>query len=53
MFWEIRNNHYTGKLLAGAFLEKKEIDDFVTQLAKSEDFKKFEEVMENIEELKE
>ncbi|ASJ05894.1 DUF7132 family protein [Thermococcus pacificus] len=53
MFWEIKNNHYTGKLLAGAFLEKREIDDFITQLAKSEEYKKFENVMENIEELKE
>ena len=49
MFWEIRNNRYTGKLLAGAFLEKKEIDDFITQLAKSEEYKKFEDVREEIE----
>ncbi|WP_297499293.1 hypothetical protein [Thermococcus sp.] len=53
MFWEIKNNRYTGKLLAGAFLEKAEIDEFVTLLAKSEDFKEFEEIFEEIEELEE
>ncbi len=55
MFWEIKNNHYTGKLLAGgAFLEKKEIDEFATLLAKSEDFKRFEEAREEkiLEEIK-
>ena len=51
MFWEIKNNRYTGKLLAGAFLEKEEIDDFITQLAKSEEYKMFEDVRENVEEL--
>ena len=53
MFWEIRNNRYTGKLLAGAFLEKSEIDEFVALLAKTEDFKKFEEILEEIEEMEE
>ncbi len=53
MFWEIKNNRYTGKLLAGAFLEKQEIDEFITPLAQTEDFKKFEEVFEEIEELEE
>ncbi|MDI3476300.1 MAG: hypothetical protein PWQ79_2289 [Thermococcaceae archaeon] len=50
MFWEIKDNRYTGRLLTGAFLEKKEIDEFVTLLAKTEDFKKFEEILEEIEE---
>ncbi|MBP1911149.1 hypothetical protein J2747_000408 [Thermococcus stetteri] len=53
MFWEIKNNRYTGKLLAGAILEKEEIDEFVTLLAKTEDFKKFEEILEEIEEMEE
>ncbi len=52
MFWEIKDNRYTGRLLAGgAFLEKKEIDEFVTLLAKTEDFKNFEEIFEEIEEI--
>ncbi len=50
MFWEIKNNRYTGKLLTGAFLEKKEIDDFITLLARTEDFKKFEEIIEELDE---
>jgi len=53
MFWEIKNNRYTGKLLARAFLEKREIDDFITLLAQTEDFKKFEEIFEEIEEMEE
>ncbi len=51
MFWEIKNNHYTGKLLAGAFLEKKEIDEFITLIGQSEEYKKFEHIMEEIEEV--
>jgi len=49
MFWEIKNNKYTGRLLAGAILEKKEIDEFITDVLHSEEFKKYEEVMEQIE----
>ncbi|MEO2065744.1 MAG: hypothetical protein ABGX17_04495, partial [Desulfurobacteriaceae bacterium] len=26
MFWEIKNDEYTGKLLTGTFLEKEDID---------------------------
>lgn len=50
MFWEIKNNRYTGRLLVGSFLEKEEIDEFITLVAQSEDFKKFEHVLEEIEE---
>ena len=49
MFWEIKNNRYTGRLLAGAILEKKEIDEFITDVLQSEEFKKYEEVLEQIE----
>jgi len=50
MFWEIKNNRYTGRLLVGSFLEKEEIDEFMTLVAQSEDFKKFEHILEEIEE---
>ncbi|ASJ16472.1 hypothetical protein A3L04_04970 [Thermococcus chitonophagus] len=53
LFWEIKDNKYTGRVLAGAFLEKDEIDEFVTLLAKTEDFKKFEHILEEIEEVEE
>jgi len=53
LFWEIKDNKYTGRVLAGAFLEKDEIDEFMTLLAKTEDFKKFEHILEEIEEVEE
>ncbi|NPA32961.1 MAG: hypothetical protein GXO04_04990 [Aquificae bacterium] len=50
MFWEIKNNRYTGRLLAGAFLTKKEMDQVITDLLKSDEFMRYEEIMEQIEE---
>ncbi len=49
MFWEIKDNKYTGKLLAGAILEKKEIDEFITDVLQSEEYKKYEHILESIE----
>ncbi|AEF95775.1 DUF7132 family protein [Methanotorris igneus] len=50
MFWEIKNNRYTGKLLAGLIVKKKDIDGFITDIIKSDDYKKFEDIMDEIEE---
>lgn len=50
MFWEIKNNRYTGRLLVGSFLEKEEIDEFITLVAQTDEFKKFEHILEEIEE---
>ncbi|NPA79671.1 MAG: hypothetical protein GXO29_01285 [Thermotogae bacterium] len=50
MFWEIKNNHYTGKLLAGVFLTKREIDDFITSVLQSEEYKDHEDVRDEIPE---
>ncbi len=49
MFWEIKNNRYTGKLLAGIFLEKEDIDEFIKQELQSEEFKQYEDIKENLE----
>ncbi len=49
MFWEIKNNRYTGKLLTGTFLEKEAIDTFIKDILKSEEFKSFEDIKEPIE----
>ena len=49
MFWEIKNNRYTGKLLVGSILEKKDIDDFITEILKSEEYKRYEDVRDEIE----
>ncbi|NPA54489.1 MAG: hypothetical protein GXO21_07470 [Aquificae bacterium] len=49
MFWEIKDNQYTGRLLAGAILEKKDIDEFIIGILKSEEFKKHEDIREEIE----
>jgi hypothetical protein len=50
MFWEIKNNRYTGRLLTAAFLEKEDIDEFIVDLLKSDEFKKYEDIKEEIEE---
>ncbi|WP_457639744.1 DUF7132 family protein [Persephonella sp.] len=50
MFWEIKNNRYTGKLLTGLFLEKEDIDRFITDVLQSEEFKQYEDIKEEIEE---
>ncbi|WP_456392524.1 DUF7132 family protein [Persephonella sp.] len=49
MFWEIKNNRYTGKLLTGIFLEKEDIDRFITDVLQSEEFKQYEDIKEEIE----
>ena len=49
MFWEIKNNRYTGRLLTGTFLEKEDIDRFITDVLQSEEYKQFEDVKEEIE----
>ena len=50
MFWEIKDNKYTGRLLTGVFLEKEDIDKFITDVLQSEEFKSFEDIREEIEE---
>ncbi len=48
MFWEIKDNKYTGRLLTGVFLEKGEIDQFITSVLKSEEYKTYEDVREEL-----
>jgi hypothetical protein len=50
MFWEIKNNRYTGKLLAGAILKKKDIDSYITELLKNEEYMDYEDIRDEIEE---
>ena len=49
IFWEIKNNRYTGRLIAGAILDKGEIDLFITDVLKSEEFKDYEDLREDLE----
>ncbi|WP_457636151.1 DUF7132 family protein [Persephonella sp.] len=49
MFWEIKNNRYTGKLLTGTFLEKDDIDKFIVNILQNEEFKQYEDIKEDIE----
>jgi transcription termination factor NusB len=49
MFWEIKNDRYTGRLLAGTLVNKEDIDDFISELLKSEEFMEFEDIKEEIE----
>ncbi len=41
MFWEIRNNRYTGRLLLGTMAEKEEIDRFITSILQDEEYKSY------------
>jgi len=49
MFWEIKNDKYTGRLLTGIFLEKEDIDRFITDILQSEEFKRYEDIKEDID----
>ncbi|NPA52990.1 MAG: hypothetical protein GXO22_08855 [Aquificae bacterium] len=49
MFWEIKNNRYTGRLLTGIFLEKEDIDQFIQKQLQSEEFKKYEDIKEDLD----
>jgi len=48
MFWEIKNNTYTGRLLTGIFLEKEDIDRFITDMLQNEEFKQYKDTKEEI-----
>ncbi len=47
MFWEMKNNHYTGKVLIGAIFKKKYADEFITKILDSEIFKEYEDMEDN------
>ncbi len=53
MFWEIKNNRYTGRLLTGVILDKNAIDEFISNILKDDLYKKFTDEREEIEENKE
>jgi hypothetical protein len=48
MFWEIKNDEYTGRLLTGALLEREEIDKFIDSILSSEEYKEFEDLKDNL-----
>jgi hypothetical protein len=48
MFWEIKNDEYTGRLLTGALLEREEIDKFIDSILNSEEYKEFEDLKDNL-----
>ncbi len=50
MFWEIKNNHYTGKVLMGGIFKKKYTDEFISNVLQSEVFKEYEDIKDEIEE---
>ena len=41
MFWEIKNDNYTGRLLLGTFAQKGEIDEFITSVLHDEEYKNY------------
>lgn len=49
-FWEFKNGRYTGRVLTAVFLEKEDIDKFISEILKSEEYKKYEDVRDEEEE---
>ncbi len=49
MFWEIKDNKYTGRLLTGLLLDKQDIDKFISDVLKDDLYKKYNDVKEEIE----
>ncbi len=50
MFWEIKNNRYTGRILMGGIFKKQYIDRFITDVVQSELYKDYEDIKDEIEE---
>lgn len=48
MFWEIKNNKYTGRLLTGTFLDRDDIDKFIDSILQNEEYKTYEDVRDEI-----
>ncbi|MEO2069688.1 MAG: hypothetical protein ABGX27_09315 [Desulfurobacteriaceae bacterium] len=49
MFWEIKDNKYTGRLLTGTFLEKEDIDKFIDSVLQNENYKNYNDERDEIE----
>ncbi|SNR68393.1 DUF7132 family protein [Desulfurobacterium atlanticum] len=43
MFWEIKNDQYTGRLLTGSFLEKEDIDKFIDSIISDREYKTYKD----------
>lgn len=48
MFWEIKNDKYTGRLLTGMFLDRDDIDKFIDSILQNEDYKTYQDVRDEI-----
>jgi hypothetical protein len=48
MFWEIKNDRYTGRLLTGTFLDRDDIDRFIDSILRNEDYKGYDDVRDEI-----
>lgn len=49
MFWEIKNNRYTGSILMGTIVQKSDVDSLIADLVQSEEFKKYEDIADEID----
>ncbi len=49
MFWEIRENQYTGRMLMGTFARREEIDRFITSILEEEEYKEYPVEREEIQ----
>ncbi len=49
MFWEIKDDRYTGRILMGTFAQREEIDEFITSVLKEDDYKEYPLEREELE----
>jgi hypothetical protein len=49
MFWEIENDRYTGRMLLATITDKETMDQVITDLIQSEEFKQYKDIEEEIE----
>jgi len=49
MFWEIENDRYTGRMLLATITDKETMDQVITDIVRSEEFKQYEDIEEEIE----
>ena len=48
MFWELKDDEYTGRLLTANIVKKREIDEFIDKILQNEDYKKYKDFKDGV-----
>jgi len=49
MFWEIKDNQYTGNVFMGGLFKKQYTDDFIYNILKTKNFMEYDDIKDDIE----